>query len=89
MTITKDNCEQCFKQGLSQGFDVIDARQYYDTRNQMVTKLEQLIYTAWNINGAPVYGYSITDIDSINERKRGYRSIDSHEFWIYGAQGAC
>ncbi len=86
MTATKENYQVIYQNGLNKGFSVIDARQYYANKGELLPELEQMIMTPWFINQNQVYGYVVTDIDSVGERRCGYRKTLAHEFWIFDAR---
>ena len=83
MAVTKDNYQSYYRQGIAQGFGIIDARQYYVVERNMTPDLEQMMSTPWTFEGNYVYGYSITDVGVGNERKTGARNTHTVEFWTF------
>ena len=83
MPVTKENYRGIYERFISSGFDVIDARQYYNQTDNMKPEVEQLIRTPWTMDRLQVFCYAAADIDLVYERANGHRRILSHEFWIF------
>lgn len=83
MSVTSNNYSKVYRDGIASGFDIMDARQYYVKEMNMRPDLEQMMSTPWQCDGSPVYGYTVTNVDLKDERKRGERETNTHEFWIY------
>ena len=45
-----------------------------------------MMATPWVCDGRPVFGYTVTNVDSADERRRGSRDTYAHEFWIYDSE---
>ena len=91
MAVSSKNYAKIYKQGIADGFSVIDARHYYvkEADSYMRPDLEQMLATPWVCDNVPVFGYTVTNVDAKRERECGYRETNLHEFWIYDTQKGC
>ena len=86
MVVNGNNYAQVYKQGVADGFEIVDARQYYVQSMDMRPDLEQMMMTPWTCGGRPVFGYTVTNVDLGDERRKGERETMTHEFWVYDAE---
>ena len=86
MAVNGNNYAQVYKKGLEDGFEIVDARQYYVPELDMRPDVEQMMSTPWTCGDRPVFGYTTTNVDLKDERLHGGRDTNTHEFWVYDAE---
>ena len=87
--VTEENFQSFYAQGVQDGFEVVDVRHYYVPSRYddiLHPEVEQMMATPWVCDGRPVFGYTVTNVDSADERRRGSRDTYAHEFWIYDSE---
>lgn len=70
------------KKACADGFQVLDARQYYHGEDTLSPHLSQIIKTPYSFEGKPVLALTDTDLkEAFRDKETGLRSTDMVEFY--------